>query len=52
MTPQVPCPLPADLTHGVGDFARFDRIGIWTMVLATVVSAAAPLVFLGNFFSP
>ena len=28
----------------------FDRIGIWTMVLATVVSAAAaPLVFLGNF---
>ena len=29
----------------------FDRIGIWTMVLATVVSAAAaPLVFLGNFF--
>src|SRR5438445_4431399 len=27
----------------------FDRIGIWTMVLATVVSAAAaPLVFLGN----
>jgi MFS family permease len=28
----------------------FDRIGIWTMVLATIVSAAAaPLVFLGNF---
>ena len=28
----------------------FDRIGIWTMVFATIVSAAAaPLVFLGNF---
>ncbi len=28
----------------------FDRIGIWTMVLATIASAAsAPLVFLGNF---
>ena len=28
----------------------FDRIGIWTMALATIVSAAAaPLVFLGNF---
>jgi MFS family permease len=28
----------------------FDRIGIWTMVLATLASAAAaPLVFLGNF---
>ena len=28
----------------------FDRIGIWTMVLATIVSAAAaPLVFLGDF---
>ncbi|HWX33068.1 MAG TPA: MFS transporter [Steroidobacteraceae bacterium] len=28
----------------------FDRIGSWTMVLATTVSAAAaPLVFLGNF---
>jgi MFS family permease len=28
----------------------FDRIGIWTMVLATIASAAAaPLVFLGDF---
>jgi MFS family permease len=28
----------------------FDRIGIWSMVFATIVSAAAaPLVFLGNF---
>ena len=38
---------------GVGAFALgslFDRIGIRTMILATIVSAAAaPLVFLGNF---
>src|SRR5262249_45831160 len=38
---------------GVGALAlgsMFDRVGIRTMVLATIVSAAAaPLVFLGNF---
>ena len=43
-------PMAVDGLGALALGSLFDRIGIWTMVLATIASAAAaPLVFLGNF---